>query len=68
MIVSIPAAQIQSIRCLDVTDVSPNPGQVIGIDFEEQETRLPDGRVVSGFAPKIVITKQAAGEAPASKP
>lgn len=43
----------------------PDSGQIIGVDFDLQETRLPDGRVVTGMAPRVTVTKRGSQ---ASKP
>jgi hypothetical protein len=37
----------------------PSSGEVIGMGFDLQETRLLDGRVVTGLAPRVTMTKQA---------
>ena len=40
------------------TESPPSSGEIIGVDFDFQETRLPDGRVVSGVVQKVIVTKQ----------
>ncbi|WP_435007519.1 hypothetical protein P12x_004802 [Tundrisphaera lichenicola] len=36
-------------------------GEIIGISFDLQETRGPDGRPLMGFAPRITTSKPATG-------
>ncbi len=47
---------------------SPPSGEVIGIDFIPQVTRLPGGRTITGLAPQVTVTKKAGGKVPAAKP
>lgn len=36
----------------------PSAGEVIGVRFKLQDTRLPDDSVGKGWAPKFPVTKQ----------
>jgi hypothetical protein len=46
----------------------PSSDEVIGVGFDMQETRLPDGRVVMGMAPKVSVTKQGGEGSRARRP
>jgi hypothetical protein len=46
----------------------PSPDEVIGVSFSLQKTRLSDGRVGMGLAPKVTVTKQADPGARARRP
>ena len=48
---------------------SPPPSrEVIGVGFDLQETRLPDGSWGMGIVPKTTVTKHAGAAPPARKP
>ncbi len=68
LMILVAASAIGLVLVRPFAKSAPRLGEVIGIDFTVQEARLPDGRSVAGYAPKIVVTRAAEAGARSPKP